>query len=74
YLKLMDDHDLFGISSSLNLLVDIDIPLNGNQWVAITNPICCLIVIGCKDGGTPCSISFGFTGSFVALSVLITHK
>ncbi|KAF6169429.1 hypothetical protein GIB67_021432 [Kingdonia uniflora] len=25
----MDDHDLLGISSSLNLFVDIDIPLNG---------------------------------------------
>ncbi|KAF6141428.1 hypothetical protein GIB67_021244 [Kingdonia uniflora] len=33
-----------------------------NQWVAITTPICCLLVIGCKDGGTPCSISFGYTG------------
>ncbi|KAF6139101.1 hypothetical protein GIB67_010827 [Kingdonia uniflora] len=32
-----------------------------NQWVAITTTICCLLVIGCKDGGTPCSISFGYT-------------
>lgn len=36
--------------------------LAANKWVATATLICCLLVISCKDGGTPSSFSIGSPG------------
>ena len=37
--------------------------LAANKWVATATLICCLLVISCKDGGTPSSFSIGSPGN-----------